>query len=88
MTWASLSSILLLSFVYYRMTVSQEINWTALDFCIVGVLSWTFFTCAQLAYHHRHNKKMQWGFVFALVVIALVYIDLAVGIFNLPWSGS
>lgn len=68
---------------------SKEINWSASDFLIAGAL---LFTTAFLINLVRNKIKKQSQKVliciFILLALALIWIELAVGIFGSPFVGS
>ncbi|KFF21152.1 hypothetical protein [Chryseobacterium sp. JM1] len=68
---------------------SNEVNWSASDFLIGGVL---LFSTAFLINLVRTKVKKQSHriliCVFVLIVFALVWIELAVGLFGSPFAGS
>ena len=68
----------------------QGFNWKLNDFLIVGVILGIAALLVELVLRNVQSKKSRMLFC-ALVFIAfiLIYIDLAVGIFNIPgFSGS
>lgn len=69
--------------------ISKEVNWSASDFLIAGAL---LFTTAFLINLVRSNIKKQSQKVliciFILLALALIWIELAVGIFGSPFAGS
>ncbi|QWT88425.1 hypothetical protein KBP46_11725 [Chryseobacterium sp. PCH239] len=68
---------------------SKEVNWSGADFLIAGAL---LFTTAFLINLIRNRIKKQSQKVmiciFIVLTIALVWIELAVGIFGSPFAGS
>lgn len=68
---------------------SKEVNWSASDFLIAGTL---LFTTAFLINLVRSKIKKQSQKVlvciFILLALALIWVELAVGIFGSPFSGS
>ncbi|MDW9382889.1 hypothetical protein [Chryseobacterium sp. JV558] len=69
--------------------ISKEVNWSASDFLIAGAL---LFTTAFLINLVRSNIKKQSQKVliciFILLALALIWIELAVGISGSPFAGS
>lgn len=69
--------------------ISKEINWSASDFLIAGIL---LFSTAFLINLVRSKIKKQSHriliCVFVLIILALIWIELAVGIFGSPFAGS
>ncbi|WP_426480860.1 hypothetical protein [Chryseobacterium sp. R2ACT005] len=68
---------------------SKEVNWSASDFLIAGAL---LFTTAFLINMVRNKIKKQSKKVlisiFILLALALIWIELAVGIFGSPFAGN
>lgn len=69
--------------------ISKEINWSGSDFLIAGAL---LFTTAFLINLVRSKIKKQGQRIlicaFILTVVALIWIELAVGIFGSPFAGN
>ncbi len=69
--------------------ISNEVNWSVSDFLIAGVL---LFTTAFLVNLIRNRIKKQSQKVlftiFILLALALIWLELAVGIFGSPFAGS
>lgn len=69
--------------------ISKEINWSVSDFLIAGVL---LFSIAFLINLVRSKIKKQSQriliCVFVLMAFALVWIELAVGMFGSPFAGN
>ncbi|WP_422695664.1 hypothetical protein [Chryseobacterium sp. Mn2064] len=68
---------------------SEEVNLSGADFLIAGVL---LFTTAFLINLVRNSIKKQSQKVlitiFILLALALIWLELAVGIFGSPFAGS
>lgn len=68
---------------------SEEVNWSASDFLIAGTL---LFTTAFLINLVRNTIKKQSQKVmiciFILLALALIWLELAVGIFGSPFAGN
>jgi len=69
-------------------TLSREVNWSAGDFLVGGLLvfgfsSFEFFLWKRLSGVHR-----RWVFVVLLLAFLLLWVELAVGIFESPIAGS
>ncbi|WP_228437917.1 hypothetical protein [Chryseobacterium sp. 7] len=69
--------------------ISKEVNWSASDFLIAGAL---LFTTAFLINLVRSRIKKRYQriliSVFILLALALIWIELAVGIFGSPFAGN
>ncbi|WP_343687209.1 hypothetical protein [Chryseobacterium gleum] len=68
---------------------SKEVNWSPSDFLIAGIL---LFTTAFLINLVRNKIKKQSQkiliCIFILLALALIWLELAVGIFGSPIAGS
>lgn len=70
------------------MQFSDEVDWSLGDFIIAGALLVGTGLMFEFVVRKIANPRRRIIFGVTLVVIfLLVWIDLAVGIFNLPWSG-
>ncbi len=68
---------------------SKEVNWSGADFLIAGALLFTTGFLINLI-RNRIKKQSQKVMIciFIVLTIALVWIELAVGIFGSPFAGS
>ncbi|WP_431612544.1 hypothetical protein [Chryseobacterium sp. 'Rf worker isolate 10'] len=68
---------------------SKEVNWSGSDFLIAGAL---LFTTAFLINLVRNRIKKQNQkvliVIFILLALALIWLELAVGIFGSPFAGN
>lgn len=68
---------------------SKEVNWSGSDFLIAGAL---LFTTAFLINLVRNKIKKQSQKVliciFILLALALIWMELAVGVFGSPFAGN
>ena len=80
---------ILLLIPFAAMKFTGEVNWASIDFVVAGVLLFgTGFACEFVL-----RKVKTTGYRLAvcgaiLLVLALVWIELAVGIFGTPFAGS
>jgi len=71
------------------MQFSNEVNWKLSDFIIAGAL--LLGTGFLIDFFLRRIKNVKYRFVIVLallVVLLLVWAELAVGVFGTPFSGS
>ena len=84
---ASIVFILLIPFVAMQFT--GEVNWSAFDFSIMGaLLLGTGLVCELVL---RKVQKTEYRIALCgviLVVLFLIWAELAVGIFGTPFAGS
>ena len=71
------------------MLISDEINWSIFDFLAMGVLLFSFGIAINLILKNTTNSKIRIIFFSVLILIfSLIWIELAVGIFESPFAGS
>lgn len=71
------------------MQFTNEVNWTLSDFVIAGGLLLGTGLLIETVARNIKNKKIRIGITGAiLIVLALVWAELAVGIFGTPFAGS
>ena len=80
---------LLLLIPLIAMQLSDEVNWSASDFVIMGILLLTVGLVSELVWRKVGNARHR---IIALLVVLglflLVWAELAVGIFGTPFAGS
>jgi len=80
---------LLLLIPFVGMQFTDEVNWSRFDFVIAGVLLLGTGLMCELVL--RLVKKFEYRIALCaviLVALALIWIELAVGIFGTPFAGS
>ena len=89
LTGIVLAVALLLLIPLIAMQFTSEVDWSAFDFLVAGVLLLGTGLLCELAMRKIWNKNYQIG-VLAVILLALVLIwaELAVGIFGSPLAGS
>ena len=71
------------------MLISDEINWSIFDFLVMGVLLFSFGFSINIVLKNTKNSKIRITFFTILILIfSLIWIELAVGIFESPFAGS
>ncbi len=84
-----LAIILLLLTPLIAMQFTTEVNWTAFDFVVAGVLLLGTGLLAELIMRKVKNKNRKIvAIAMLLAVLFLVWAELAVGIFGTPFAGS
>lgn len=69
--------------------ISNGVNWSPSDFLIAGIL--LFVTAFLVNLVRSKIKKQSWKILICaaiLLVLALTWIELAVGIFGSPFAGN
>jgi len=82
-------TFLLLLIPFIGMQVSSEVNWTLSDFVIGGFIIFTFGLLIAFAAQNiqkRSTRLIVIGII--LLILLLLWGELAVGIFGSPFAGS
>lgn len=81
--------IFLLLIPFVAMQFTNEVNWSVMDFVIAGGLLVFFGLVIEFVLQKVKKPNNRSTLVFALVVLLLlIWVELAVGIFGTPFSGS
>lgn len=84
-----LTIALILSIPLIAMQFTEQVNWSSSDFLIAGVLLLgTGLTCEFVLRNVRKTSYRLIACGILFVALALVWIELAVGIFGTPFAGS
>lgn len=79
----------ILSIPLMAMQFTKEVNWTISDFLVIGILLFTtVFTIGFVLKKVKTLKSRLILIVGIVVLLALVWAELAVGIFGSPLAGS
>jgi hypothetical protein len=74
---------LLLAVPYVAMLLTDEVNWTLLDFVAAGVLLFTAGMAYSLVARRARSTPQRFGLaLLVLLVLGLVWAELAVGLFH------
>ena len=80
---------ILLLIPFLAMKLGGGVNWSPLDFVVAGVLLLGTGLACELVL--RTVKKFEYRIAICaviLIVLALIWIELAVGLFGTPFAGS
>ena len=81
--------IILLLIPIIAMQFSDEVNWGIFDFIVAGVLLFGTGLIFELILRKVKTKKSQIATtVILFILLILIWVELAVGIFGTPFSGS
>ena len=84
-----LTSVIILLIPLIAMQFTDEVNWTLFDFIIAGALLLGTGLMCELAIRKINKIKYRIAICVALlVVLLLIWAELAVGIFGTPFSGQ
>ena len=80
-------SLLLIPLIAMQFT--DEVNWTIMDFIIAGSLLLTTGLISEFVMRKIKNINFKMGLIAAiLIILILIWIELAVGIFETPFAGD
>ena len=79
-----LSPLLLLAIPALAMIWTDQVNWSLLDFWIMGVLLLALSATIRLIRRSMPNRKKWIYILFLIVLFFLLWAELGVGIFNSP----
>jgi len=80
---------ILLLIPFIAMQVSTEVNWSLIDFVVMGAL--LIVTALMIELIFRKVKTKQYRILLSIIVLLallLIWAELAVGIFGSPFAGS
>jgi hypothetical protein len=84
-----LTVVLLLLIPLIAMQFTEEVNWTLLDFIVAGVLLLGTGLICELVMRKVNNIRLRIAICLALLIIlVLIWAELAVGIFGTLLSGQ
>lgn len=79
----------LLAIPFIAMKFTQEVNWSDFDFLIAGILLFsTAFIMNLVLNKVKTNGKRMFLVLVILLVLFLIWAELAVGLFGTPFAGS
>lgn len=79
--------LLLIPFVAMQFT--KEVNWDLTDFVVMGALLLITVTGIEIVTREVKSSKLKiWLTIAILLILLLVWAELAVGIFGSPFAGS
>ena len=84
-----LSVVFLLLIPLIAMQFTDEVNWTPFDFVVAGVILFGTGLIFDLIFKKIKNIKYRVAIsIVLLIVLLLIWAELAVGIFGTPFSGN
>ncbi|NMM47857.1 hypothetical protein HH304_05550 [Flammeovirgaceae bacterium KN852] len=71
------------------MQFTDEVNWSLFDFIVMGMLLLVTGVAIELVFRFikKLDKKLLYIFII-LILMVLIWMELAVGIFGTPFAGS
>lgn len=89
LTGILLTVAIILAIPFVAMQFTQEVNWTLFDFIVAGTLLLSTGLLGELVMRNVAKREYRIAIcVSLLVVLALIWIELAVGIFGTPFAGN
>lgn len=83
------TAAILLSIPFIAMQFTNEVNWNASDFIIMGILLFgTGLLCELVMRKVKSIKNRVFICAVILLILFLIWAELAVGIFGTPFAGS
>ena len=87
--WSVFSPLLLLLFPLVGTLVSIEVNWSFFDFIVMGILILSMsFGIKHVVTTIKNTNYRILIIGMILLVFILIWVELAVGIFDTPFAGS
>ena len=87
--WIVFSPLLLLLFPLVGTLVSNEVNWSFFDFIVMGILILSMsFGIKQVVMTTKNTNYRILIIGMILLVFILIWVELAVGIFDTPFAGN
>jgi len=81
--------VVLLCIPLIAMQLTSEVVWTSSDFIIAGILLLGTGIVIEVVARNVKDKRTRIGMIIGtLVVLFLVWAELAVGVFGTPFAGS
>ncbi len=84
-----LSAAAILAIPLIAMQFTNEVKWEFFDFLIMGVLLFATAFCINFILNKIPERGKRFFFIaISLIVLLLIWAELAVGIFGTPFAGS
>lgn len=81
--------LIIMSFPLIAMQLTNEVNWTISDFLVMGILLFSTVFTIDFVLKKVKTMKSRLILIFAIVILlVLVWAELAVGIVGSPLTGS
>lgn len=81
--------LIIMSFPLIAMQLTNEVNWTISDFLVMGILLFSTVFTIDFVLKKVKTLKSRLILIFAIVILlVLVWAELAVGIVGSPLAGS
>jgi len=85
----ALVTISLLLIPFGMSLLSSESNWSFFDYAVAGILLFTSIILFSIIYSSKRNQKQKIIYsLILLIFLMILWIELAVGIFDSPIAGN
>ena len=85
----TLSPLLLLLIPLFGNIFSNQVNWSLFDFIVMGFLLGLTGLSIHFIIEKLRNKTFKIvTIIFALIIFLIIWVELAVGVFGSPITGS
>ena len=85
----TLSPLLLLLIPLFGSLFSNQVNWSLFDFIVMGFLLGLTGLSIHFIIEKLRNKTFKIvTIIFALIIFLIIWVELAVGVFGSPITGS
>ena len=89
LTFILITATILLLIPLVAMQFSEEVNWTLADFLVAGVLLYGTGLLCELILRKVKKVKLRIALCIAIIIVLLlIWAEMAVGIFGTPIAGS
>lgn len=87
--YITLLIIVLLLIPLIAMQFTKEVNWSIMDFVVAGLLLLGTSLAIELIRRKIKNSKLRiWIVAIIIILLLLIWVELAVGIFDTPFAGT
>jgi len=89
LTFILITATILLLIPLVAMQFTEEVNWTLADFLVAGVLLYGTGLLCELILRKVKKVKLRIALCIAIIIVLLlIWAEMAVGIFGTPIAGS
>ncbi|MBX2827514.1 MAG: hypothetical protein KTR22_05095 [Flavobacteriaceae bacterium] len=81
-------SAILLLIPLVAMQFTDEVQWDAMDFAFMGALLLGFVLALEFTLRRIRREHRPWIIIIAVVLLLLIWAEMAVGLFGTPLAGS
>ncbi len=89
--WIILIGIILILCIPFieRLGGNESINWTFFDYLMAFILLFSFGITLEFSVRSIRSRSLKWAAIVGIVLFfVLLWVELAVGIFNSPFAGN